>query len=305
MIDISNEDGLVYLNGIENGSVDLILTDPPYIISKETGMNKHYNDVKNNEYNGVVSVKTETDWLNFRETLNKPIEEIEQGYGKGWSKNNYLKYGSILGKKYCVKTDYGVWDTSFSMDLLEKYVKKFYDILRKGGTCIIWFDIWKMSDLKKLVEKYKFKQIRLIEWVKTNPQPVNSKVNYLTNCKEYAIVCVKSGKGTFNSSYDKGIYTYPIASGKHKFHPTQKNLQLFEDLIKKHSNVNNIVVDPFLGGGTTAIACKKLCRNFRGCEIDELYFNKTLDVLNQITVDTIGDCGADDADGADGTKVDV
>ena len=50
-IEIQNMDGLQYLATIPNNSVDLILTDPPYIISKETGMNAHYNNVKQNEEN--------------------------------------------------------------------------------------------------------------------------------------------------------------------------------------------------------------------------------------------------------------
>ena len=58
-IDIQNIEGLEYLSHIENKSIDLILTDPPYIISKETGMNKHYNEVKENEENSIQYVKTE------------------------------------------------------------------------------------------------------------------------------------------------------------------------------------------------------------------------------------------------------
>ena len=48
-IEIKNIDGLEYLSTITNNSIDLILTDPPYIISKESGMNTHYNKVKKNE----------------------------------------------------------------------------------------------------------------------------------------------------------------------------------------------------------------------------------------------------------------
>ena len=51
----------------------------------------------------------------------------------------------------------------------------------------------------------------------TNPQPLNSSVNYLTNCREIALVAVKGGKPTFNSKYDKGIYEYPIQGGKKDF----------------------------------------------------------------------------------------
>ena len=64
------------------------------------------------------------------------------------------------------------------------------------------------------MEKHKFKQIRIIEWEKTNPQPRNSQVNYLTNAKEFAMSAVKVGKPTFNSSYDKGTYKYPFPGGK-------------------------------------------------------------------------------------------
>lgn len=73
----------------------------------------------------------------------------------------------------------------------------------------------------------------MIEWIKTNPQPLNSKLNYLTNCREIVLVAVKGSKPTFHSQYDNGIYHYPLQGGKNRFHPTQKNLKLFEELIKK------------------------------------------------------------------------
>ena len=61
-----------------------------------------------------------------------------------------------------------------------------YKKLKKGGTMIM-FLIWKITILKDLLEKNKFKQIRFIEWIKTNPQPRNSNINYLTNCREIAL----------------------------------------------------------------------------------------------------------------------
>ena len=45
-IDVKNTDGLQYLSTIKDKTVDLILTDPPYIISRDSGMNTHYNTVK-------------------------------------------------------------------------------------------------------------------------------------------------------------------------------------------------------------------------------------------------------------------
>lgn len=130
------------------------------------------------------------------------------------------------------------------------------------------------------MEKYKFKQIRFIEWIKTNPQPRNSKVNYLTNCREIALVGIKHSKPTFNSSYDNGIYHYPLQGGKNRFHPTQKSLHLFEELIEKHSNENDIVLDTFLGSGTTALAAKNKKRKFIGSEISKEYYDKIKDILS-------------------------
>uniref|UniRef100_A0A6C0JXF4 DNA methylase N-4/N-6 domain-containing protein n=1 Tax=viral metagenome TaxID=1070528 RepID=A0A6C0JXF4_9ZZZZ len=272
-IDIQNVDGLDYLKTIANGSVDLVLTDPPYIISRESGMNTHYNAVKQNEENHVDFVKTEVEWENYR---------AENAIADDTGKENYMKYGTIYGKKYCVKTDYGEWDANFTMDILDQFIGEYYKKLRKGGTIIMFFDLWKISALKDLLEKHKFKQIRMIEWIKTNPQPLNSKINYLTNCREIALVGVKGGSPTFHSSYDNGIYMFPLQGGKHRFHPTQKSLPLFEELIKKHSNENDLVLDTFLGGGTTAIACKNTNRRFRGCEISREYVDKTLAILGPL-----------------------
>jgi site-specific DNA-methyltransferase (adenine-specific) len=270
-IEIKNMDGLKYLKTIEDNSIDLILTDPPYIISKESGMNTHFNNIKYNEENNILQVKTEEEWNKYKEENN-----IENDINK----ENYLKYGSIYGKKYSIQTEYGEWDSNFTMDTLEEFISEYYKKLKKGGTVIIFFDIWKISELKNILEKYKFKQIRFIEWIKTNPQPRNSKVNYLTNCREIALLAVKDSNPTFNSQYDNGIYMFPLQGGKNRFHPTQKSLNLFEELIKKHSNENDVILDTFLGSGTTAIASKNTKRHFKGCEMSKEYFDKINELIN-------------------------
>ena len=132
-----------------------------------------------------------------------------------------------------------------------------------------------------MLSSHKFKQIRYIEWIKTNPQPLNSRVNYLSNCREIALLGVKDSNPTFHSYYDKGIYEFPIQGGKDRFHPTQKPLSLFEELIKKHSNEEDIVLDTFAGSGTTVIACKRLNRRFKGCEVSKNYYQKAIKRISQ------------------------
>ena len=267
-MNIENIDGINFLNKMDNNSIDLILTDPPYIISKETGMNKLKKKLSKLEPN--KKMKTFADWQKWKQ---------EKGYKDDKLKENYLKYGNTSGKKYSYATDYGEWDKKFTMNQLEKFIELYYKKLKKGGTLIIWFDLWKITPLKDLFEKYKFKQIRFIEWIKTNPQPINSSVNYLTNCREIALLGIKGAKPTFNSKYDNAIYSYPLQGGKNRFHPTQKSLPLFEDLIKKHSNEGDTVLDTFLGGGTTLFASINTNRKFIGSEISKEYYDRIIELM--------------------------
>ena len=277
-INVENKEGIKFLTEIPNNSVDLILTDPPYLISKDSGMNKFVKEVAQLEESGK-NKKTEEEWEQFKQ---------EKAYTDDTYKENYIKYGNTSGKKYGYKTEFGEWDKEFTLENLQDFIQLFYRKLKKGGTCIIFFDLWKIETLKKLMEEIRetkqgnwigFKQIRFVEWIKTNPIPLNQSTNYLTNTREIALLGVKGGKPTFNSKYDKGIYEFPIQGGKNRFHPTQKSLPLFEELIKKHSNEGDLVVDPFLGGGTTALACKNTNRNFKGCEIDKKFYDKVMEIL--------------------------
>jgi len=284
---IYNEDGLSLLKKIEDGTVDLVLTDPPYIISNsETGLNQIALKVKNYKKTGEMyktqkqweEYKTQKEWDEWMDKKNIPDSKREKKSEE--IKKNYMKYGTIYGSKYGITTDYGDWDSKFTIKALKEFIKEYFRVLKNGGTVIIFFDIWKLCILKEILVEVGFKQVRFIEWIKTNAQPLNSSLNYLTNNREIALVAVKHSKGTFNSSYDDGIYNYPIYTAKDRFHPTQKNVKLFEQLIKKHSNVDDMVVDTFLGSGTTAIASKNMKRNFIGSEKNREFFDKIIKRLN-------------------------
>jgi site-specific DNA-methyltransferase (adenine-specific) len=282
---IKHMDGIEYIKTVDDNSVNLVLTDPPYITSRKTGMDEHAKTVKKCNQNGK-DLKTLADWNKYIKSKdfdslikkNNIKEDNTQVYLDKFKKN-YIKYGSIYGTKYAVTTDYGDWDKKFTMELLEDFIQNYFRVLKKGGTLILFFDLWKITLLKDIMEKKGFKQIRFIEWIKTNPQPLNSSVNYLTNSREIALLGIKGSKPTFNSKYDNGIYNYPIQGGKNKFHPTQKSLKLFEDLITKHSNEGDLVLDTFLGSGTTAIAAKNKNRKYIGCEISKDYYDKIINLL--------------------------
>lgn len=201
------------------------------------------------------------------------------------SRETNFQSGEATGKdtdRFRVSMDFGDWDNNFTG--LDKVIEECYRVLKPNGTIICFYDLWKITTLKQYLENAKFKQIRFIEWIKTNPVPLNSKTNYLTNSREIALTAVKKAKPTFNSEYDNGVYSYPICHDKGRFHPTQKPLALIEELILKHSNEGDLVLDCFSGSGTTALASFNQNRNFIGCEISKEYYQKSIDRLMEMGV---------------------
>ena len=201
------------------------------------------------------------------------------------SRETNFQSGDAKGKdtdRFRVSMDFGEWD--FNFNGLDVVIEEAYRVLKENGTLICFYDVWKLTIIKNYFESANFKQIRLIEWIKTNPVPLNSKTNYLTNAREIAVLGVKKGKPTFHSEYDNGIYMYPICHDKGRFHPTQKPLSLIEDLILKHSNEGDIVVVCFGGWGTTAVASYNQGRQFVGCELSSDYYKKSINRLKELNI---------------------
>lgn len=224
----NNQSCFELLASLEDKTVDLVLIDPPYDISRPT---------------------------NFQS-------------------------GEETGKdtdRFRISMDFGEWDKNFTG--LEIAIRECFRVLKDGGTMICFYDLWKIETLKSYLEAAGFVQIRFIEWIKTNPVPINSKINYLTNGREVAVLGVKKSKPTFHSEYDNGIYRYPICQDKGRFHPTQKPLALIADLINKHSNEGEIVLDCFAGSCTTGVAAVLNNRRFIGCELDAEYYEKAVQRL--------------------------
>jgi site-specific DNA-methyltransferase (adenine-specific) len=229
-IKLFNQSCLDFLPSVASKSVDLIILDPPYVISRPTS---------------------------FMECGPQGVERLRISY------------------------DFGEWD--YEIFVLDEVMKECYRVLKNHGTLICFYDLWKIETLKNWIEGANFKQIRFIEWLKTNPVPINSKVNYLTNSREIAVLGVKGGKPTFNSEYDNGLYQFPICHEKDRFHPNQKPLNLLESLIKKHSNDGDLIMDCFAGSSSCAVACHNTNRNFVGCELDETFYNKSLERIAKLT----------------------
>ena len=139
-------------------------------------------------------------------------------------------------------------------------------------------NIWRISYIIERLESLDLKFKDIIRWEKPNPMPANRDRRYVWDA-EYAVWCAR-GKWTFNRLSDK--YDRPeivCATPGKRLHPTQKPVQLMETLITRHSNPGDIVLDPFMGSGTTGVAAMKLGRKFYGIEKDPGYFAVAQDRL--------------------------
>lgn len=206
-------------SGIE---VDLIIADPPYVISRES--NFHTMKDRKNARTG---------------------------------------------------TAFGEWDEEFDN---EDWIKRSFGVLKDGGSLVTFNDFKKVSDIIVIATKTGFEFKDVIVWEKTNPMPRNRNRRYVPSLEIMIwFVKKKKAKWTFNrqgSAYQSPVMRYPSESGGafKRYHPTQKPVKLIEEIIKIHSNPGDLILDPFMGSGTTAISAFNTNRNYVGFELNEKYF---------------------------------
>lgn len=213
-------DCLEVLKDIPDNSVDLIATDPPYLIPA---------------INGGGSVNT-------IKKLNQSLQDL---------------------KKADITKGYDI----------ELFGNEFNRVMKEINI-YFWCNKLQIPQyLEFYVGKHKCK-FDILCWHKTNALPTYSN-KYLSDT-EY-LLYFRKGKGKcFPQSYEDAK-TYYIAPINHKDkkewdHPTIKPLDITEKIIRNSSREGQTVLDPFMGSGTTGVACKNLNRKFIGIELDETYF---------------------------------
>lgn len=178
--------------------------------------------------------------------------------------------------------DFGEWDKDFN---LFDWIKLYSSLVKDDGSFIIFCSYRYISYIIDELEKNDFVVKDIIEWKKSNPMPRNINRRYVQDT-EFAIWSVKkNAKWTFNKpddvSYLRSTFTTPLVSGKEKVgHPTQKSLELMRQIIKIHTNEDDLILDCFMGSGTTGVACLLENRKFIGIEKDAEYFNMASNRIN-------------------------
>lgn len=207
---------------IDDNSIDLVLTDPPYSVKLKQSIN-----------------------LKGRKALYDDFKTMD-------------------------------WDNLDISDMYDLIFPHLDRVVKENGSVLMFCRVEYITYLIDSAKKNNFDVKATIIWHKTNPVPQIRKRNYLSSIE--AIVWLARWKEDkclfkFNFTTQKHMHNYvdmPICQGD-RIHPTQKPIKLIMWLLERHSDENDVVLDPFIGSGTTAIACKKLHRKFIGFEINKDY----------------------------------
>jgi site-specific DNA-methyltransferase (adenine-specific) len=157
-----------------------------------------------------------------------------------------------------------------TIDLFENVLKQVVPLLKEDAHFYLFGNIDFLPEIKPIIKKYLTLKSILI-W--------DRKIIGMGDLKSYGfsydIIYFGYNKiwKDLNGTRDKDILSFNRVTPSANIHPTEKPIDLLEYLIKKSTNENDKILDPFAGGGSTLIACKNTNRLATGIEIDENYFN--------------------------------
>lgn len=243
MIELYNGDCYEFIKKIPDNSIDLVVTDPPYLLETQGA---GFFGKKSDEYSMKYKGKKAYTWGGERYVM-KEIDSMKNGFSE------------LLLDEIC------------------RVMKKI--------NCYFFCSQKQIPLLLDYFLKKKGCNWNILTWHKTNPIPACGN-KYLTDTEFILFFREKGVKilGNFDSKFT--YYVTPSnMEDKRKFgHPTIKPLNIVKNLIINSSQENDLIYDPFMGSGTTGVACKELGRNFIGCEIDKNYFEiakKRIDSVNE------------------------
>ena len=190
------------------------------------------------------------------------------------------------------------WDRMSAPEYLQftrKWIGGAYRVLKDGGSIYISCTYHNISEVMIVLKQLDFKINNIITWQKTNAMP-NMTRRVFTHSTEFVVWAVKGKKWIFN--YEelrkmnpekqkdgslkqmRDVWQLPLVQGRERIrgkdnravHPTQKPEEMLRRIILASSNKGDVVLDPFVGSGTTTFVAKKLGRYWIGIEKDKKYF---------------------------------
>ena len=157
----------------------------------------------------------------------------------------------------------------FNTDInFKNWLPLVYDLLNDNSYIFVMTNDFNLIDALNDFKDAGFHFTKLIIWKK--PNKVVSP--YFMQQKEYIIFGRKGGAKKLNLKGQSDVIETKHMPKIEKKHNSQKPLELMEILVETSTNENQTILDPFMGSGTTGLACKNLNRNFVGIELDKKYF---------------------------------
>ncbi len=159
---------------------------------------------------------------------------------------------------------------------IEEYLPEFYRILKPDAHCYIMCNNLNMPHFFEVISKSKFHFVKLLVWDKVSA--ICGK--YYMGQVEHIFLLRKGKDKPINDCGMSDLLSIPLQRDKDRegnnIHDSQKPVQLFQILTAMSTEEGQTVLDPFIGSGTTAIACLKEKRHFIGFELSAEYYAKAL-----------------------------
>lgn len=162
-------------------------------------------------------------------------------------------------------------NTVMNFDLSIKFsdwLPEVYRVLKQSGHCYIFCNDKNMQELLNESTKVGFRESNILIWIKNNACPNRY---YMKNC-EFILFLYKGKAKPINNMGSKAGIQINNINGKDKLHPTEKPVELLKQFVLNSTYDDGIVLDPFMGSGSTGVAAKNLNRDFIGIELDKHYF---------------------------------
>ena len=175
------------------------------------------------------------------------------------------------------KEKYNLIQNDDNLEFLDLFLKKTYELLIDNAHIYIFCSWHNIDKFKIVFEKY-FKLKNIIVWEKNNTSMGDLKGSYAP--KHEFILFGHKGRRLRNGKRLPDVLQANRTGNK--LHPTQKPISLLQIFIEQSSNENEIILDPFMGSGSTGVAALNTNRKFIGIELDGKYFNIAKDRLENI-----------------------
>jgi len=181
-----------------------------------------------------------------------------------------------------INNDLAEWDRHFDP---AEFKAEFLRILKPTGNLFAFCSYNMLGRWHEIFDPI-FDTFQFFVWHKTNPVPKIRKQGFLNSCE--LVVCMWNKQHTWNFGKQNEMHNFfqsPICMSPERLkepkHPTQKPVGLLKHLIGIASNPGDLVLDPFMGVGSTGVAALELGRRFTGMELNDEYFEAAARRLRQ------------------------